>query len=267
MKKEGSNRQLIGSLVKGLNVLDILMDCGEVGVTELSNMLGINKSNAYRLLNTLEEQGYVEQDDRSEKYKLGMKFARLKIQVLGDAEIQTMARTYLDRLTNETKESSTLCVFANDTGILVGKQSSSETISANCALGMNEPLYCTALGKALLAYLPQSEQERLLKTMELKPLTPKTFVTSDQLMADLRKVVATGVAIDDEEYSLGMRCLASPVFDAAGKLEASIGISGPITRVRTDILNDYIEIVRKVAMDFSKQLGYSPSHTLPCVKN
>lgn len=250
------NKQLISSLVRGLNTLDILQEYNEIGVTELSKMLGVNKSNSYRLLLTLEDQGFVEQDKITGKYKLGMKFAKFKVKALDDVELRTHARTYLEKLTRLTNESSGLCVLYNNTGILIDKQTSTATISANLSTGMEEPLYCTSLGKVILSFLPAEQQKKTISTIKMLPLTPKTITTCGQLEAELEKVQEKGFAIDDEEFSLGMRCLAAPIFNSKGEVVASMGISGPISRIRTEQFDEYADIVKNIADELSKKLKY-----------
>lgn len=253
---ETTKKQLIGSLTKGLIIMETLLKRDKMGVTEFSKVLGVNKSSAYRLLSTLEERGFVEQESASGKYKLGMKMAQFRTKVLDGMELRDISQPFLKRLTERTNEASSICVLSNNLGIVIEKQNSLERINANPYIGMIEPLYCTALGKALLSSLPEEEQIKLLDALTLTAYTPKTMTDTKQILEDIKRTAAKGVAIDDEEYSLGMRCLAAPVYNHKGEVVASIGISGPLMRIRTDMLDEYSVIVKKISGELSALLGY-----------
>lgn len=255
---EGSGKQLIGSLTKGLIIMETLMERDQIGVTELGKILGVNKSSAYRLLSTLEERGFVEQESSTGKYKLGMKLAGFGMKVINGMEINDIARPFLRKLTEETRETSGIGILTNGLGIVIDKQNSQEKISANLEIGMAEPLYCTALGKALLSGLSEEERLNLLSSHTLHAYTPKTLTEPDQILEEIRRTEARGVAIDDEEHSLGMRCIAAPVRNSRGNVIAAVGISGPLMRIRTETLDEYMRIVKSVSRDLSRKLGYMP---------
>jgi DNA-binding IclR family transcriptional regulator len=249
-------RQLIGSLTKGLIILETLMEKKKIGVTELGTILGVNKSSAYRLLSTLEERGFVEQESETGKYRLGIKLARLEAIVLDGSKIREISYSYLKELTARTCETSSLSVLSENQGIIIEKINSEEKISANPYIGMVEPLYCTALGKAILSSFPEEKQREILESLNIIAYTPKTITQIPHIIEDLKRTAVAGVAVDDEEYSLGMRCIAAAVYDHKGETIAAIGISGPISRMRTEIIDKYITIVKEVASEFSLHLGY-----------
>lgn len=256
MKEKSDSRQLIGSLTKGLLILEMMMEKDNLGVTEISKVLKVNKSSAYRLLITLEERNFVKQDQITGKYSLGMKLASFRTKVLEGIDIREIARPYLKSLTETTKESSALCVLSGDHGIVIEKQSSKESISAHLYVGMEEPLHCTALGKVLLSSLSEERQAELLD----KPLeshTPNTITDKQQLLNQVKQVSVNGYAYDNEEYSLGMRCIAVPVYNSKGNIAAAVGISGPVTRMTKENVAKYIEVVKQAGQDISSNLGYS----------
>lgn len=256
MNKNSKPRQLIGSLTKGLLILEMMMEKDNVGVTEISKVLKVNKSSAYRLLITLEDRNFVKQDPVSGKYSLGMRLASFRTKVLEGIDIRGIARPYLARLTEATKESSALCVLSDGHGIVIEKQSSKESISAQLYIGMYEPLHCTALGKILLSYLSKERQNELL-SKKLERFTPNTITDKETLLNVIKQVIKDGYALDNEEYSLSMRCIAAPVFNSKGELAAAVGISGPVTRIKDDNINEYIDAVKEAAQDISSNLGYS----------
>lgn len=246
--------QLIGSLSKGLIIMEALMEHGSMGVTELGRLLGVNKSSAYRLLATLVAHNFVLQDSVTGKYRLSMRLSKFRMEAIDDVRLREVAQPFLKKLTEITNESAGLCVLAGDSGVLIDNHMSSEIITAKLNIGMDEPLYCTSLGKALLSVQPEVERERLIMATTLTPMTPKTIVDRDLLRLEIRRAAENGFAMDDEEYSLGMRCLAAPVFGCNGEPIASIGISGPITRMRTEIIVPMAANVKAVAQELSDLL-------------
>lgn len=257
MKDSSGKKQLIGSLTKGLIILEIMMQCDNVGVTEIAKELKVNKSSAYRLLVTLEERGFVKQDQISGKYSLGMKLAGFRTKILEGFDIRDIGRPFLARLTEETKESAALSMLQKDRVVVIERNLSKEPISANLYVGLVEPLHCTALGKVLLAFQPAEKQKRVIDSLNLERFTSNTITETELLEKQLDEVRKNGYAVDDEEYSMGMRCLAGPVFDSKGEVIAAIGISGPVTRLAPNMLGFYIDIIKRVSQEFSANMGYA----------
>lgn len=253
---ENKNKQLINSLSRGLIILEKILDEGPVGITEMGKYLGINKSSAYRLLSTLESRGYVEQDPVTSRYKLGMIFLRFSEKILDNLTIRDVAKPFLKEIVNRTKETAHLSVLFQSQAVFIDQEKSPEIVSVSTKIGMSEPLHCSALGKALVSFLPAIEQERILNTLGLEAYTPKTITSLDALRHELRKISEKGYAIDDEEINTGVRCIASPIFNHRGEVVASVGISGPISRVRIDNLNEYVNVVIEIAGRISQKLGY-----------
>ena len=254
--KDSSNKQLINALTRGLIILETILEKDVIGITEMSKILGVNKSSAYRLISTLEEREYVEQDPVSTKYKLGLKFISFGEKSLASLEIREISKPYLKDLTSITKEASHLCILFQSQALFINQESSPERLSVNTYIGMFEPIYCSAVGKALLSHLPANEQEKIIKTLEIKAFTPRTITDLDVLRHELKKTLQRGYAVDDEELSTGLRCIAAPIFNHKGEVIASIGISGPVTRIRTDNLNEYVVTVVNTAYEISKKTGF-----------
>ena len=248
--------QTINSLARGLQILDILYDHGQIGATELGMLLGINKSSAYRLLITLVHEGYAEQIGDSGKYKLGMKLAKFKSRVLDTYEIHSIIHPYLIKLTQLTGEASGFSVMKGDKAILIDKCSSPQHIGVNLTVGMEEEMNCTAHGKALLSSFTEEEQRRLISKQNFVRHTTKTLVEIEDILADAKKNAELGYAIDDEENAEGMRCIASNVYDYSGKVVGCIGISCPVERVKLEKLIESINTVKDIALEFSRKLGY-----------
>lgn len=259
LKNTANNKQLINSLTRGLIILEHILEKGSVGVIEMGKILGVNKSSAYRLLSTLEDRGFIEQDKTTLKYRLGLKLLKFGEGVMNNLEIRKIASPYLKELARKTRESSHLCILFQMQALFVDNENGMEIITANIDIGTCEPLYCSAVGKALLSFLPENQWEEILNTIPITAYTPKTITSVEALKIELKKTVERGYALDDEELSAGMRCVAAPILNYSGEVIASIGISGPITRIRLDNLDFYIGSVVNAAKEISRKMGYTVS--------
>lgn len=248
--------QTINSLSRGLMILDIIHEKGTVGVTELSKILGVNKSSAYRLLRTLEDNGYVEQVAEGGKYALGFKLCKFREKVLDSYEIRAIAHPYLEELTRLTGEAAGLSVRKGDMIYLIDCFSSPQYVGVILQVGDREEIHSTAHGKAMFASFPPEEQDRLLREVPREKHTVNTIVDAKKLMEESRLNKSRGYAVDEEETTLGMRCVAAPVFDFSGNVTAAIGISGPVDRVTKDKIPEYAGIICGLAEKISRKLGY-----------
>ncbi|MBP5308527.1 MAG: IclR family transcriptional regulator [Clostridia bacterium] len=250
------NVQTINSLARGLKILDIIHEQGKIGVTELSKLLGVNKSSAYRLLITLEEFGYVEQIAENGKYTLGLKLCKFREKVLDDYDIRIIARPFLETLSKLTGEAAGLSILKDDKVILIDCCNSPHHLGVILQIGDVEELNCTAHGKALLYSLPESEQRRLLGLEKLKKHTPNTMTDADEIIEESKLNKERNYALDNEEMTIGMKCIATNIYDFNGNVVASIGISGPTNRVSPQKIPKHIETVAEIANRISRKLGY-----------
>lgn len=248
--------QKINSLSRGLKILDIIHENGKIGVTELSKQLGVNKSSAYRLLVTLEDSGYVEQIAENGKYTLGLKLCKFQEKLLNTYDIRTISHPFLEELTSVTGESSGLSIRKNDKVMLIDCLNSTQHLGVILQIGDTEEFHCTAHAKALLYTLPEEEQRRLLSMETLVKRTPNTLTNIDDIIQEAQLNKERGYALDDEENTLGMRCIATNIYDFNGNAIASIGLSGPKHRISREKLDDYVALVQDVGKRISHKLGY-----------
>jgi DNA-binding IclR family transcriptional regulator len=135
---------------------------------------------------------------------------------------------------------------------------SSHTFRLVSQVGIRRPLYCTALGKAMLAFIPEEELQYFFSGMTFERFTPQTIKSAPQLRKDLSVVRQRGYAIDNEEAYLGSRCISAPVFEASGKVVAAVSVSGPTTRVTREKVPVFAAAAKNAAAAISKSLGYLP---------
>lgn len=245
-----------------LHALDLLETFGggepEQGVSAIAARLGIPKNNVFRILATLETRGYVEQDRRSERYRLAPGSLRLGLAMLEEAGLARQARPVLDALAAGTGETARLGVLRAHAAVYVAQGDLPDRgVQVVLPMGVPLPLHATAVGKALLAHEP-SEAEGLVAGRDpLAPYTPRTIRDPQGLAARLRAIASEGHAIDDGEYAAEVRCVAAPVRDYARRVVAAIGLSGPAARL-TDarLAADLVPRLTAAAALLSQRLGY-----------
>ena len=242
----------IQSLARGLKILDILSQAQDgVSITELAELLGVDKASASRLVATLVNYGYAEKDEQTRRFHLGPQVVPLSRSLLARLSLREVAKPFLRQLMERTGECAHLAVPAQGKVLYVDQVESPATLRVNAQVGTMNPLHCTALGKALLAF------GDLEFPATLEAFTPRTLTDPGRLRENLEQVRACGYAVDDEEFDLGVRCIAVPVFDFRGKTAGSIGISGPATRVTPEQLPGLAAIVVEIGKSLSERMSFS----------
>jgi DNA-binding IclR family transcriptional regulator len=204
------------------------------------------------------KRGYAAQDTRTRRYGPGPKLLELGASVQGHARfgLQRLARAHLEELTARTGETSNLVVRQGWEGVYLHQVEGAHLVRMFTEIGRRTPLYCTGAGKAILIGLRPEQLDEYLTQVSLAPWTPHTICHPDQLRADLDRAREQGFALDDEERELGVRCVAAPVFDGAGRCVGALSISGPTTRITLDLALQLGPLLRDVAAACSARLGY-----------
>lgn len=242
----------IQSLARGLRILDLLNQAPEgVTITELAETLGVDKGSASRLVATLTRYGYAEKDDITRRYHLGPQVVSLSRSVLARLPLREAAKPYLRQLMEVTGECAHLAVHAQGKALYIDQVESPATLRVNAAVGTMNPLHCTALGKALLAF------GGFDPPASLEAYTPNTITDPQALRRHLEDVRQLGYAIDDGEFDPGVRCIAVPVFDFRGKVAGAIGISGPATRVTLRRLPELAAAVLEIGQALSERMTFA----------
>ena len=245
-------------LDKTFSILDILLHYdSSMHITEISEKLGLYPSTTHRILDTLKHWGYVEQDPKSQKYRLGLKLLELGMAKLHQMDLVKEATPYLKELVNQCNETVHLGVLEEGEVLYLAKEESSQTIRMISYVGKRAPLHCTALGKALLAYLSKEERKKILGEEVLPRLTGNTITDKGELEKELSRVREQGFALDREENEKDVRCIAAPIWDYQGKVIAAISISSPIFRTDKKEQNNLKEALIETSEKISKRLGYN----------
>jgi IclR family acetate operon transcriptional repressor len=254
----------IRSVAKAIRLLDMLGEGpGAFGVSELARMVDMDKSSVSRMLRTLERAGYVEQDPVTQRYTLGLALGVLGYKALRRMDLRGAARPLLERLAETTGECAHMAILADRRAFYIDQVAPERGIGVDAPIGTLAPLHCTALGKALLAFQPEAILEELIAGMKFEPYTRRTISSAEGLRSHLSQVRAQLVAFDDEEYSVGVRCIAAPVFRYDGAVSGAIGVSGPSPRITDARLSEWEALVRGAAAELSGRLGWDGTAPFP----
>jgi IclR family transcriptional regulator, pca regulon regulatory protein len=231
------------SLERGLAILRVFTpDCPTLGISELAQRLGLTRSTTHRYVATLARLGYLCQDESTRKYRLGIRVLDLGFAVLGALELREIAAPHLQRLTGTTGHTSNLAIRDDTDVILIdrirGRPSRYHHLEFTLHIGSRIPSYCSATGKALLAFLPLPDLDELLDRIEFLPRGPRTVAGKAALTAELSQVRRTGIAGNDEELESGLRSIAVPVRSRCGTVVAAINLAIPWSPVAMSELAD-----------------------------
>ena len=241
------------TLLKGLEVLEALAQSdGARGVSELARELGLTKSNVHRTLQTLCSAGYVRKSEPAD-YECTMKVPHLAAAILARIDMKRLAEPAMQALARGTLETVHLSVLDGAEVFYIHKIDSPQPVRAYSEISGRAPAYCVATGKALLAFQPEEALQRLGR---LVAHTPRTITTLEALRQELAQVRAQGFAINRGEWRETVGGLAAPIFDAAGRAVAAVGISGPTERLRPARIRQFTPDVSRTARRISEALGH-----------
>ena len=250
---------MINSVAKALDIL-ALFHTGEptLTLTEISRRLGMPKSTAHHLLMTMAHYGFIEQIDGG-SYALGKRIIALTQNVLVNVELRDRAAPLLRALADSCNESVYLTVRDDQRVLYIYAIESPQRLLARTAVGDHAPMYCTSVGKAVLAYLPSDEIERMYADQTLHAYTPYTLTDLDALRQDLALTHTRGYAIDNQEHELHTYCIGAPVFDAYGRVVGACSISGIDQAIVGARLDALASGVVGTAQEISRRMGYVPA--------
>ncbi len=239
--------------------LDILEELSRsntaLGVTAIAKRLSLGKSTVHRTLQTLCWRGYVARE--GENYCLGLKVVELASFLLNDLDIRKLAEPVLLNTAAILGEAAHLVLLDEGEVIYIDtKASSQKIINMYSKVGRRAPVHATAVGKAMLAFLPEDEARGIFNRRGLPRLTSTTITNQEELMRQLEEIRKTKIAHDHEENELGIYCVGTPIFNYTGKLAGGVSVSGPANRMQEKGLEYLASIVKKTGEELSTRLGY-----------
>ncbi|MEU8270610.1 IclR family transcriptional regulator [Sphaerisporangium sp. NPDC049002] len=226
----------VGVLVKALDILDRMATDAPCTVAHLCQQTGITKPAAYRILKTLDQHGYVVRDEVRREYSLGPALYGLSRAARNSTDLVRLARPAMQSLSEEFSETVNLGVVSHGQVLYLDALESVQRLRTTVQIALRDKVHTTALGKAILARLPEQEAREQLAEADWSPLTPNTIGSADALLAKLATFRHLGYAVDDEENEVGSRCVAAPILDGEDRPVAAISISAPTSRMTDETL-------------------------------
>jgi DNA-binding IclR family transcriptional regulator len=256
-KKPSLETPSIQSLDRGLFILEAVARSSDpVPLSQLTDLMGIDRSSVFRLANTLKRRGFLANPNGRKDYILGPSIWRLSRKYDWSKTLITLCHERLKMLALKTGETAHLAVREGKQALFIDHHASTnQIIVVSGQTGELMPLYCTAHGKALIADLGLNELKTLYGSTVLQPHTSRTITSLEQLAKSCARIKADGFAIDDVEFQEGVRCLAAPIRDKDGSVVASIGISAPLARLPRERCLVSARQVADVANDISAMLS------------
>ncbi|RLB07907.1 MAG: hypothetical protein DRG50_01375 [Deltaproteobacteria bacterium] len=257
MKLNEHRKEVIPALSRGLDVLDLLAaaEC-DLGFVEIARRLEIPKPSLLRILRTLTHKGFIVRNEATKKYRLGLKIIRIGNTVLGRIELRNLAREAMMELSRCTRETVELSTLDRDQLILIDQIESPEGIRLYQHIGSAYPYFhANAVGKVYLAYMNPEKRRKVLEKIGLPKITDYTITEMEKLEEDLEGVKARGYAFEDQELRLGLRRVASPIFDRENKVIGCLSVAGPIFRIDHRRRDEIGEMVRLRARELSERIG------------
>lgn len=245
-----------GVVEKAIRILDVFTKTERpVGLTELAALTNLNVSTAYRIANVFVDYGYLQKAGKRGKYTLGLKFLKFKGVITNKMDIRQIAYPFMEELRTVTGESVNLAVPDGEEAVYIEHIESNHTLRTFTSRGNRVPLYCTGVGKIFCAYMEKEKMLRLVK-VPLSGLTKNTITTLSVFEKELVKVKSEGVALDNGEMEIDVRCVAAPIFDANGGVIGSVSISGPYTRLSERRIEELKPIIKESAARISSAMGF-----------
>lgn len=247
----------VGVVSKVLRILEAL-NASPTGLQlkDIAEQTAINKSTAYRFLAHLEAERYLYRDEFG-AYMVGPKLVRLGSGISYQTTLRKISRPILQDLWKVTSETVNLGILDGQDVFYLDVIQSPHPFRMASHAGTWRPLYCTSMGKALTAFLSPEERDHVLSSLRFERFTPRTITHPGRLRKELEKIRKRGYALDDEEATLGARCVGAPVLLEGGRVAAAISVAGPTTRIAREKIPAFARAVLAAARAISSHLGSS----------
>lgn len=253
---ENSNSP-IRSVDRALSIIETLTEYRKgLGLVELSNKVGLNKTTTYRMICAIMSHGWITKDPSTGNYRLTLRLFELGSKVSSQTSLLSIARPYLEELSEKTGETLHFVVQEGaDVVYLYKEESSLQSIKMESRVGMRNPMFVTGVGKAILCHLGHDEIKRLWNVSKTTVGAKNSILDFEEMMAELKRTKERGWALDDEENEVGVRCVAVPILDRQNHPLAAISISGSVFHITPDKYDYYANLLKDAVAKISKQIG------------
>lgn len=254
--KDDQAKGSVQSLNRALGLLQLLAEHPDgLSLADIAPMAELAPSTAHRLLSSLQALDFVSFESENNRWFVGLAAFRAGAGYLRRQDHIATARQVMRQLVAQTGETSNLAVLKHGALTFIAQIECNEAMRMVVPLGARGPLHASAVGKAILAFLSPQERETALSSTVFEALTQKSHTTKNQLSEDLKTVGQRGYAVDDEEQSLGLRCIGAPIFDEFGEPIFAVSISGPTVRVTNQRVSELAGYVMGAAKVITEQIG------------
>jgi IclR family acetate operon transcriptional repressor len=246
----------VRSVVRSLTLMrHIAASDNGLTLTEVAEKASLPASTTHRLLTTLESERFVRFDTSAGLWQVGVNAFMVGTAFTRTRNLLSLAKPYLRRLMEQTGETSNIFVETGGMVVCLDQVESRFTMRAITQVGGRIPMHCSGSGKALLAFTQKQRREAMVADMDMTALTPNTITDRTRFLRQLEDTARLGIAIDNEEHAEGLRCVAAPIFGENGLPVAAVSVSGPISRLTNDKVEEMTRQVRDIARAITSEFG------------
>jgi DNA-binding IclR family transcriptional regulator len=243
------------SIDRVVALLDMLSESDvPLSLAEICTRMGLHKSTAHRSLIVLERTSMIERTPEG-RFRLGLKLYELGNRAVEQIDLRERVQPFFRRLAMEVGETVHLSVLQKTKVVYLDKVEPNRRVCMTSKSGTSNPVYCTSMGKAMLAFLPADMREEILSKIKYTRFTTKTLCSREALLKSLERVKKRGFAIDDEEIEVGVRCVGAPIFDENRHPIAAVSVSGPASRITVQSVPGIAERLIRCCNEISRTLG------------
>ena len=236
----------VKSLAKALSILECFtLEAPQLGATEIANKLKLPKSTVFNVLSTFEQWGYVQQNPQTRKYSLGLSMLHFSYIINSHLGYRKIFHEYLTEIAQQCNETCYVAIPYDDIIVYIDAAFPKGYVNIRSISGERAPMYCTAIGKALLAFMPPQVKDAVT-AKGLTPFTEYTIVDTGRLNDEMLKIRQQGYAIDNMEHEFGISCVAVPVFGADGHPIAAVSVSGPSLRFDSERIASHVQTIQRI---------------------
>jgi DNA-binding IclR family transcriptional regulator len=247
----------MSSIARSVQIIELLARKGPLGVRAIAQALALPLGSCHRMLIDLAAESIVERTPDG-GWEVSYRLLEIVGVQLERVELPRLARPILEQLASDTRETSFLAVPSRDEIVYLDKVQTDLQLQLNVELGTRRPMHCTGLGKAILAHLPDAQQERFLASSQLRPYTPHTITDPMLLRLELQRTRSRGCAIDHEEIIAGVHCVAVPILNYAGHPVGAISVAGTSPKQEGERLDTLVTRMKAAGDYLSRRLGFVP---------
>ncbi len=254
--KRSADPYQLQSLDRAVSVLDLLGESeGPLGLADVCERMALHKSTAHRALMVLERCGLIERTPEN-RFRLGLKLYELGSRAVEQIDLRARVHPWFRRLSAQVGETVHLGVLQKTTVVYLDKvEPNNRRTWLASRIGASNPVYCTSMGKAMLAFLPEQNVADIMGKIRFVRFTHRTLMTPEALMRSLDRVRRRGYAIDDEEVEEGVRCIGAPILNETGYPMAAVSVSGPTSRITQQSVPGIAEHLMRCCREISSSLG------------